>query len=80
MHTIEAKQTGHTEKVRSLNHDIKNHLFVLGMGLQTLEAIRSDPDQFREVLETIENEGLEPLKQSIQELVLLARNASDASA
>jgi len=76
MYTAEAQFLSPADRLRHLNHDIKNHLFVVGMGLKTLEAIRHDPDQFREVLETIESEGLEPLKRSLQELMESAREGN----
>ncbi|MCG6158298.1 hypothetical protein [Rubinisphaera margarita] len=58
-------------RARAVGHEVKNHLFVVGMGLETLKTARPNEEQFRELLEMVRQNGLEPLKASIEELISL---------
>ena len=59
-------------KLRKLEHDVKNCLSVVSMGMLALEGARQEPEDFAEVYATIHEGGIEPLKQGIAELVELA--------
>lgn len=60
------------EQLRQLEHDMKNYLGVITMGLQALEAVREDPEQFAQMSQTIDKEGIQPLKQIVTRLVDVA--------
>jgi len=67
------EQKGQTDlsRARTVGHEVKNHLFVVGMGLETLKTARQNEAQFNELLEMVRQNGLEPLKASIAELIAL---------
>jgi hypothetical protein len=49
-------------------HLLRNHLFVISIGIKSLEMTREDPDVFARVLETIRSdafEGLEKIADSL---------------
>ncbi|QDT33265.1 hypothetical protein [Thalassoglobus polymorphus] len=70
-------KTGRHEQLRQLQHDMKTYLGVVTMGLQALEVVREDPEEFAELSQTIAEEGVEPLKQVVAEIVDLAMNEQE---
>ncbi|QDT50713.1 hypothetical protein Pan258_47930 [Symmachiella dynata] len=60
------------ETLRRLAHDIKSYLGVVTMGMQALELVREDPDEFAEIHKSIEEEGVEPLKAIVAQIVDVA--------
>ncbi len=68
---------GRKEQLRQLQHDMKTYLGVVTMGLQALEAVREDPEEFAELSQTIVQEGVEPLKQIVAEIVDVAVNEQE---
>ena len=42
-------------------HELANHLFVLTMAVDLLEASRDDPERFGQALQSLRSHGLEPL-------------------
>lgn len=63
---------GRQEKLLRLQHDFNTYLGVVTMGLQALEGVRKDADEFAELSRTIEDEGVKPLKQIVAEIVAVA--------
>lgn len=57
------------QKLRQLAHDVRGHLAAVTMGLEALKLLRDDEDQFLEVYQTVRDEGIEPLKVRLGELV-----------
>ncbi len=65
------------KKLRQLEHDIKTYLGVVTMGMQALKLVREDPDEFAEMHQSIEEEGVEPLKAIVAQIVELALTETD---
>lgn len=59
-------------EVRRLAHEIKNQLYVVQMGLEVLQSVRTDPDEFVRMVTYICKDGLEPLKSTLSSLIELA--------
>jgi hypothetical protein len=59
---------------RQLAHDIKSQLAVVSLGMEALKGVRSNADEFASVMESIRRDGVEPLKQSVSDLVRWATN------
>lgn len=73
MHSKPVMEAGGGERLRHLAHEIHGHLSVVNLGVDLLDRVRDDDDQFREVLTMIRNEGLGPLKESVAALLESAR-------
>ena len=60
-----------TRDVRQLVHDLRNHLFVITLGIQALE-IESRPDQVRELLGKLSSEvtAAEKIADALQDVEL----------
>ena len=55
--------------LRKLHHDINNHLAVLTMGLDVLPKLDpADREGLREMCEMMRSEGVDPLKDLIQQV------------
>lgn len=65
------------DEVQQIGHDIKTYVLVLTMGMELLKDARPDQARFDEVLETIRNEGINPLKDHINRLLELARERKE---
>lgn len=61
------------DQLQQIGHDIKTHVLVLTMGLELLKDARTDEARFNEVVETLRQDGLNPLKVEINTLLQLAR-------
>lgn len=61
-----------SQQLRQLAHDVNTHLSVITMGMEALQATRDDADQFEQVRETIQQEGVAPLKEHLATLIKLA--------
>jgi nitrogen-specific signal transduction histidine kinase len=54
--------------LRKLGHELANHLFVLTMSVDLLEASRDDPAKFEHALKSLRNHALEPLAELVDRL------------
>lgn len=61
------------QQVRAYAHEIKNGLYVVQMGIEALKSVRSDAHQFEEVCNTIEQDGIEALRNATAELIRFVR-------
>ncbi|MCA9153928.1 MAG: hypothetical protein KDA38_04040 [Planctomycetales bacterium] len=73
MHSKPVMEAGGGEQLRHLAHELHGHLSVVSLGLELLEGVRDDEDQFREVLTMIRSDGLGPLKATVAALLKNAR-------
>ncbi len=62
----------HRKQLRQLQHDIKTHLGIVTMGLQALEGARNEPETFFEICRMIKDDGAEPLKEIVSEILRIA--------
>lgn len=67
----------HRKQLRQLEHDMKSYLGVVTMGMQALKLVREDPEEFTEMHKSIEEEGVEPLKAIVAQIVDLALTEAD---
>ena len=61
-----------SERLKQLRHDLRTHLGVLSSGLQVLNALRDDADEFAKMQQMMTEAGLAPLTAGIDEMVELA--------
>lgn len=62
------------DEIRQLEHDIKNHLSVITMGMLAMRECRDDETRFNEMYDTIVEGGVTPLKQLIKDIVNVSKN------
>lgn len=55
-------------QLRQFAHDLLTPLSVVSMGLEILNQVRHDDEQFTRILTMIRTEGVEPLKTMIAEI------------
>ena len=60
------------QQLRQLAHDVNTHLSVITMGMDALQATRDDAEQFEQMCEAIQQEGVAPLKEHLARLIKLA--------
>ena len=60
------------QQLRQLEHNMKTYLGIVTMGVQALASVREDPAEFAEVSRLIEEDGVQPLKQIIAEIIAIA--------
>ena len=65
-------RTERQQQLRKLGHDVRTPLGIVCTGLEALKGMREDADSFAEIYETIQRDGIEPLKTIIAELVDVA--------
>ncbi|MCA9114606.1 MAG: hypothetical protein KDA79_05935 [Planctomycetaceae bacterium] len=59
-------------RLRQLQHDIKTNLSIISMGLQALPGLKDEPEEFKELCQTIEESGVRPLKEMVAEIIEVA--------
>ena len=65
------------EQLRQLEHDMKTYLGVITTGLHALKLVRENPDDFAEMHQTIEKEGVDPLKAIVAQIINLTLKESE---
>jgi K+-sensing histidine kinase KdpD len=60
------------QQLHQLGHDVKTYLSVVTMGVVALEEARNEPEAFAELVQMINEDGVAPLKQLINDLIKLA--------
>ena len=62
-----------TEQLRQISHDVKSPLTVIVMGLEALGMIVDEGSEEMELVRMIQNDGIEPLRLKVQELLEAAQ-------
>ncbi len=57
------------QKLRKLAHDIRSPLSVLAMGIEAIRALKDDPAQLDALCDMMANEGITPIKNSLNQMV-----------
>ena len=65
------------QQLRQLEHDLKTYLGVVSTGMQALTGARDEPDVFSELHKTFEEEGIDPLKKVIADIIAVACSTED---
>lgn len=69
------QSTDRSERERQLHklaHDIRTPLGIVCTGLEALNVVREDADDFKEIYESIQQDGVGPLKDAIARLIEVA--------
>ncbi len=56
-------------QLRQISHDVKSPLTVIVMGLEALGMILDEGSEEMEMVRMIQNDGIEPLRLKVQELI-----------
>ena len=67
------------ERIRMLNHDIKNCLAVVAFGLEAIRSTSQGSGEFEDVLRCIEQDGIAVSRSLLQELVQLADQLAEGT-
>ena len=65
------------DPIQQIGHDIKTYVLVLTMGLELLKDARTDEAHFNELIETLREDGINPLKEGINTLLQMARDGEE---
>ncbi|WP_166819865.1 hypothetical protein [Thalassoroseus pseudoceratinae] len=60
------------KQLRQLEHDLRNYLGVVSTGMEALTGARDEPEMFSELHQMIEQQGIEPLKKVIADMITVA--------
>ncbi|QDT15016.1 hypothetical protein [Alienimonas californiensis] len=63
------------QRLRQLGHDVKTQLLVVSLGLEALQGLRDDPEEFAQVCQEIRRDGVEPMKELIDAILKTAHAA-----
>lgn len=55
--------------VRKLAHDLRSPLSIMAMGIEAVRALKSDPEQIEAICDMMAQQGIEPMKNMITEMV-----------
>jgi len=57
-----------SQRLRQLAHDLRTPLSIMSMGLEVLQHVRNDDEQFGEMCRMMSREGIEKIKALIEAL------------